>query len=205
MSANRGFQLLLAGMLVGLFFAHLAEAQAPVSGDPRPLSNTGGAAGSELSNIYRQDIGIGYSASSVNYNTLRESTVRAPYGPGGSFSVNPQRPRIGLGIGSSSPAGKPFAGYTPPATVSPYLNLFREDLDGSSDFNYQTLVRPMLQQQQFNQQVERQALEMARRMQSMAAQSDFNPQGSTTQFPTGHQSVFMYYGHYYPTANVRRR
>jgi len=39
----------------------------------------------------------------------------------------------------------------------------------------------------------------------MAAQSDFNPQGSESQFPTGHQSVFMYYGHYYPTANVRRR
>jgi hypothetical protein len=89
--------------------------------------------------------------------------------------------------------------------VFPYLNQLREERDGSSDFNYQTLVRPLLQQQQFNQQVERQAIDLARRMQSMAAQSDFNPEGSTTQFPTGHQSVFMYYGHYYPTANVRRR
>jgi hypothetical protein len=205
MSANRGFQSLLAGMLVSLSCTHVAQAQAPIHGDPRPLSNIGGSAGSELSSIYRQDVGSGYSGAAINRNYLRDSSVRAPYGPGGSISTGPQRPRIGLGVGSPSPAGKPFSGYTPPPTVSPYLNLFREDLDGSSDFNYQTLVRPLLQQQQINQQVDRQAMEMARRMQSLAAQSDFNPQGSTTQFPTGHQSVFMYYGHYYPTAPVRRR
>jgi hypothetical protein len=173
--------------------------------DPRPVSNVGGIAGSELGQIYREDVGYGYSGASVNRNTLMDNRVRAPYGPGGSFATNPQRPRIGLGLGSAAPASKPFSGYSPPPTISPYLNLFREDLDGSSDFNYQTLVRPMLQQQQFNQQVERQAMEMARRMQSMAAQSDFNPQGSTTQFPTGHQATFGYYGHYYPTANYRRR
>jgi hypothetical protein len=206
MSANRGCPSLLAGMLVTLLCTHMAQAQAPIYGDPRPLSNTGGPAGSELSQIYRQDIGSGFSGASTNRNYLRDTMVRAPYGPGGgSISTAPQGPRIGLGAGTSSPAGKPFSGYTPAPTVSPYLNLFRDDLDGSSDFNYQTLVRPMLQQQQINQQVERQAMEMARRMQSLAAQSDFNPQGSTTQFPTGHQSVFMYYGHYYPTANVRRR
>jgi hypothetical protein len=205
MSANRGFSSLLAGMLVGFLWTQMAEAQAPMYRDPRPISNTGGAAGSELSNIYREDVGYGYNATSVNSNTLRNNLVRPPWGIGGGTVNNPQRPRIGLGVGTSSPAGKPFSGYTPAPTISPYLNLFRDDLDGSSDFNYQTLVRPMLQQQQFNQQVERQAMEMARRMQSLAAQSDFNPQGSTTQYPTGHQSVFMYYGHYYPTANVRRR
>jgi hypothetical protein len=205
MSANRKFASLLAGMLVTLLCSHLAQAQAPMYSDPRPISNVGGPAGSELGQIYRNDVGYGYSGASVNRNYLNDRMVRAPYGPGGSFAVNPQRPRIGLGVGASSPAGKPFAGHTPSPTISPYLNLFRDDLDGSSDFNYQTLVRPMLQQQQFNQQIERQAMEMARRMQSMAAQSDYNPQGSTTQFPTGHQSVFMYYGHYYPSANVRRR
>ncbi|HJQ81654.1 MAG TPA: hypothetical protein VJ828_16950 [Lacipirellulaceae bacterium] len=202
MSANRGLSSLLAGMLICLLCTHLANAQAPVVGDPRPLSNIGGAAGAELGQIYGQDVGYGYSAASINRHTMLRNQVRAPYGPGsGAIS----QPRIGLGAGTSSPASKPFSGYTPSPTVSPYLNLFREDLDGTSDFNYQTLVRPMLQQQQINQQVERQAMEMARRMQSMAAQSDFAPQGSTTQFPTGHQSVFMYYGHYYPTAPVRRR
>jgi hypothetical protein len=155
-----------------------------------------------MGNIYRQDVGSGYTASSIVRSTLINSQVRAPYAGSGPAAI--RGPRIGLGIGASA-ASKPFSNYTPPPTVSPYLNLFREERDGSSDFNYQTLVRPLLQQQQFNQQVERQATELARRMQSMAAQSDFNPQGSTTQVPTGHQSVFMYYHHYYPGNNIRRR
>jgi hypothetical protein len=189
-------------MFVTAFWAQLARAQAPILGDPRPVATTGGYAGSEMDNIYRRDVGIGYNSASVIRSTLINSRVNIPYAVPGPASI--RGPRIGLGTGMSA-ANKPFSNYTPPPTVSPYLNLFREERDGSSDFNYQTLVRPLLQQQQFNQQVERQAIDLARRMQSMAAQSDFNPEGSTTQFPTGHQSVFMYYGHYYPTANVRRR
>jgi hypothetical protein len=204
MSASRGFKLVLAGILVAPLCASLAEAQAPLSSDPRPVSTTGGTAGSELGNIYRQDIGVGYTGSSVVRNYLNNNRVHAPYAGSSPASIRGAGPRIGLGAGTTA-ASKPFSNYSPPPTVSPYLNLFREDLDGTSDFNYQTLVRPLLQQQQINQQVERQGLELARRLQSMAAQSDFNPQGSESQFPTGHQSVFMYYGHYYPTANVRRR
>ena len=187
-----------------LFAASLAEAQAPLYGDPRPVSTTGGAAGSRVGNIYREDVGTGYSGASVVRNFLNNNRVQAPYGGSSSASIRGAGPRIGLGAGTTA-ASKPFSNYSPAPTVSPYLNLFREDLDGTSDFNYQTLVRPLLQQQQINQQVERQGLELARRLQSMAAQSDFNPKGSESQFPTGHQSVFMYYGHYYPTANVRRR
>ena len=89
-------------------------------------------------------------------------------------------------------------------TVSPYLNLFRDDLDGSGDFNYQTLVRPMLQQQQYNQQAQRQSLEISRRLQAIAAQGDFNAAGSKDQYPTGHQTVFQYYGHHYPAMNAAR-
>jgi len=202
MFAIRGFRSLLAGAFLAALCGSLAQAQAPLYGNPRPVSSPGGFAGSELESIYRQDVGTGYTASSVNRLTLLNSTVRPPYA--GSGQVSSPRPRIGLGIGTT-PASKPFSDYTPEPTVSPYLNLFREDFDGTSDFNYQALVRPMLQQQQFNRQMQRQAMELTARMQSMAAQSDFNPQGSTSQFPTGHQSVFGYYGHYYPTLNVRRR
>jgi hypothetical protein len=204
MSAIGGLKIVLAGMLLAPLWAQLAKAQAPVHGDPRPLSTTGGAAGSELGNIYREDVGTGYSGASVVRNFLNNNRVHAPYAGSSPASIRGPSPRIGLGAGTTA-ASKPFSNYSPPPTVSPYLNLFREDLDGTSDFNYQTLVRPLLQQQQINQQVERQGLELARRLQSMAAQSDFTPQGSESQFPTGHQSVFMYYGHYYPTANVRRR
>jgi hypothetical protein len=83
--------------------------------------------------------------------------------------------------------------------------LFREDFDGNSDLNYNTLVRPMLQQQQFNEQMQRQSIEIAKRLQSLAAQADFNPQGSESQYPTGHKTVFNYLGHYYPAPARQRR
>jgi hypothetical protein len=107
-----------------------------------------------------------------------------------------------LGSGAIS---KPFSSYSPSPTVSPYLNLFREDLQGESDLNYQTLVRPMLQQQQFNEQMQRQGIEIAQRLQSIAAQADYNPQGSQSMYPTGHKTVFNYLGHFYPAPARRRR
>jgi hypothetical protein len=93
---------------------------------------------------------------------------------------------------------KPFSNLTSAPTVSPYLNLFRNDLNGQSDFNYQTLVRPQLQQQQVNSQLQRQDLQNARRLQAIAAQADFNPSGSKDEYPTGHQTVYNYTGHYFP-------
>jgi hypothetical protein len=86
------------------------------------------------------------------------------------------------------------------------MNLFREDLDGSSDFNYQTLVRPQLQQLQTNQQFQNQNQDLYRRVQSISAQSDYkNPAGAENQYPTGHQTTFGYHGRYYPGMNVRHQ
>ena len=87
------------------------------------------------------------------------------------------------------------------------MNLFRVDLNGNNNFNYSTLVRPQLQQQQVNQQIEQQNLQNSRRIQSIAAQADFNPQGAKDQYPTGHQTVFSYLGHYYapPRPNPKRQ
>ena len=48
--------------------------------------------------------------------------------------------------------GKPFSNYRSAPTVSPYMNLFRVD---GTDFDYQTLVLPMLNQQEFNQRQQR--------------------------------------------------
>ena len=201
MFAHPRFQLWFAFAFIASP-AEFALAQAPVYSSPRPVSNPGGAAGSELGTIYRQDVGTGYSAAGQNAQAL--SSLRGTIPTAGYLAPPRTAGRIGLGVGGS-PASKPFSGFDPGPTVSPYLNLFREDFDGTSDFNYTTLVRPMLQQQQFNQQVQRQALELNRRLQSMAAQSDFNPEGSKSQYPTGHQTVFNYYGHYYPSMNARRR
>jgi hypothetical protein len=153
-----------------------------------------------VEDIQRQAVGRGYSVGSVNKIALRNAQGYLPSGSSlGKRSYGPSN----LGL-SPGPASKPFSTYTPPPTTSPYLNLFREDLEGGSDFNYQTLVRPMLQQQAINEQLQRQTIETARRLQAVAAQADFNPQGSQSQYPTGHKTVFNYYGHYYTMPRQRR-
>ncbi len=152
MSASRRLKTVLAGLLVVPLCAHLAQAQAPLYGDPRPVSTTGGYAGSEMENIYRQDVGSGYTTSSVIRSTLVNSRVHAPYAGSGPAAI--RGPRIGLGVGTSA-VNKPFSNYTPPPTVSPYLNLFRDDFRNGPLPNYQALVRPLQQQQETNQNQQR--------------------------------------------------
>jgi hypothetical protein len=185
-------------VLVAAAWNSAAKAQV---GDFKPISKPGGYAQQELQQIYNQSIGTGYSSASLAARSMNSARANSP-----SVHRNTPAsvgPRIGLGVGSSA-APKPFSSYSPTPTVSPYLNLFREDLEGGGDFNYNTLVRPQLQQQQFNQQVQRQGLAVERQLQAFAAQGDFNPQGSTSQLPTGHQTVFRYYGRYYPRMYGRR-
>jgi hypothetical protein len=185
------FCVAAAGVL-GLAAASIA--QAPIRGRFTPLSNVGGHTSQQMAGIYNDAIGGGYSVQSINSISLSNARARSGYA-GQPTEAPPQR-RVNLQPTGS--AAKPFSGYSPAPTTSPYLNLFREDFAGESDLNYNTLVRPQLQQQQFNQQVQRQGQEMSRQMQQMAAQSDFNPQGDKGQFPTGHQTVFGYYGHFHP-------
>jgi hypothetical protein len=188
---------------IGLAIASLvvlnASAEAQVLSGSSPVTDVDGYAGREMRSLYREGIGQGYSAESLNQIALRNARAHVP-----SFGTS------GIGssrVGMASPASlsKPFTQISPQPTVSPYMNLFRDDFSGESDLNYQTLVRPMLQQQQFNQQIQQQSTEISRRLQSISAQTNFNPQGSTTQPPTGHPTVFMYYGHFYPQAAQRRR
>lgn len=134
------------------------------------------------------------SNASLNAQTL--GILRSMYGNTGG-AMPSSRPAAGIG-GPTGSRSKPFSSYSPQPTVSPYLNLFRVDLNGNNDFNYSTLVQPQLQQQRLNQQLQQENLQNSRRVQAIAAQADYNPQGSRDQYPTGHQTVFNYWGHYYP-------
>lgn len=75
-------------------------------------------------------------------------------------------------------------------TVSPYLNLFRQGSNGLP--NYQTLVRPELQQLRTNsyQQSEITQLRSQVASEQQQAQTRGIPQ-------TGHESRFRYYSHFY--------
>jgi hypothetical protein len=193
---------LFCAFAIAVLDANLASAQNVPFGNPKPLSSVGGNAAREMRSIYRTAIGTGYSVDSLNQLTMNRATARIP--DVGQASARGSRIDTGLASFGGN-LNKPFGNYSPAPTVSPYLNLFREDLDGQSDFNYQTLVRPQLRQQELNDRLQRENFEMARRLQAIGAQSDFNPAGSTSQPPTGHQTVFQYYGHYYPGLQQGRR
>jgi hypothetical protein len=168
---------------------------------PRPASGVGGYASALMSNIYQEGIGINYSADSIMHNDLRRSRAVIPFV---GQSVRTGGAGFDLGLASSS-GSKPFANVSSPPTVSPWMNMFRDDLGGGDDLNYQTLVRPMLNQQRFNSQIERQNIELGQRVQAMSAENAYNPQGSRDMYPTGHQTVFRNYGHFYPRPSSARR
>jgi hypothetical protein len=167
----------------------------PVQQNPfNPFNSLPGYAGQQLSQMYNQSVST--RTPSLNQLALRNAQAIT------QNSVQQSMPsmgaaRIGLGTGTSFSGTKPYSNYSTGPTVSPYLNLFRNDLNGQSQFNYSTLVEPQLQQQQLNTQLARQTSNTERRLQSIAAQSDYNPQGDRNEAPTGHQTVFQYFGHYY--------
>ncbi len=130
------------------------------------------------------------------------SAVRAP------SSLTPS-PRSAASFGGGTvgsiggPGSKPFANFSPSPTVSPYMNLFRTDLGGNDDLNFQTLVQPQLRQQEFNRRVGIQEQQMNRRLQAIAAQNSFSPRGSTNIMPTGHGATHRYYSHFFPALQRR--
>jgi len=177
-----------------------AQAQSNFITGTQPRASSGGFSDTEIRSIYRDDVGEGYTSSSLN--SISMHNARAQVGNYGQSSAQRSQSSLGasrmpsLAPGRSS---KPFSAVSSSPTVSPYLNLFREDFEGGGDFNYQTLVRPQFQQLATNQQFQRQNSELSQRVQSISAQSAFqNPAGSESQYPTGHQTAFGYYGSFYP-------
>jgi hypothetical protein len=168
--------------------------------DTKPLSDVGGNAGNEMRRIYSRDIGRGYTGDSLNSIALQSARARIPsVGQSTAYGTGATSTGLGRGPASTARATKPFSSISSTPTVSPYMNLFREDLDGSGDFNSQTLVRPQLNQLQLNQQFQNQNVELNRRVQSISAQRDYsNPAGSESIIPTGHGTAFGYHGRYYP-------
>jgi hypothetical protein len=193
----------LAIAIVTIMFATVAAAQTEVV---KPRASSGGNSDTEIRTIYQQDVGQGYTVSSLNSIALQNA--RARVGNFGQSSANPSSGLVQSRTPSLAPgrSAKPFSSVGSSPTVSPYLNLFREDFDGGGDFNYQTLVRPQFQQLATNQQFQRQNQEISQRVQAISAQGAFqNPAGSEQLYPTGHQTAFGYYGRYYPGMPQPRR
>jgi hypothetical protein len=89
------------------------------------------------------------------YNTLNEMPRRTPIQP--------------ATYGPLSHNGKPFQAASTGPTISPYLNLFRDESEnGESLPSYFSLVRPQMEQQAANQQQQREIANLQRQVQGGA-------------------------------------
>jgi hypothetical protein len=104
--------------------------------------------------------------------------------------------------------GQQIQRYRPATpTVSPYLNLLRTNDFGGLP-NYYSLVRPQLQQQAINRQlqVSNQQQSAALSALSQQAQTGVSPTGKASQFMwPGSQPAFQNTSRYYPPAQAIRR
>ena len=79
-------------------------------------------------------------------------------------------------------------------TVSPYMNLFRENRGPLP--NYHTYVRPMLQQRSTNYQQQFATQQLQQQVQALQQQG--RQYGPAQVAPTGIGATFMNRSHYYP-------
>ncbi len=184
---SRKFMLPLCGMAIAMGSAIVAHGQSYGR-----LGNYSGNAPASSSGLSLNQMAL------RNAQQVMQQSYAQPSGM-------PSAGRIGLGLGTSYSGSKPFSGFSQGSAISPYLNLFRVDQNGLEGFNYSTLVQPMLRQQQFNQQQQVENQMTNRRLQAISAQSAYNMTGSKEEYPTGHQTVFQYTGHYYPQQQRRAK
>jgi len=119
----------------------LPSGQAYPYGTRRPSPE--GAAGPARS-AYRPPTSMSRSRTGVSRPTGRVGAQLTPQ------QQMQQQARLEMMLPKTMPAPsqatKPFAGYSAPPTVSPYLNMFRSNLSGLPSDNYNTWVRPQLEQ-----------------------------------------------------------
>jgi hypothetical protein len=104
---------------------------------------------------------------------------------------------------SSARGGKPFANRAQGSSVTPWLSM--SDPFSNSGHNYYTQVRPQLDQQRANQQAAAQAARAQQQLGSITSHAPYDPQGSEAMTPTGHSSVYMNFGGYYPPAQIQQK
>lgn len=175
-------------------------------------SGPGGTTSSLLRTIQTNSAGGGgFSIAGTNAQILNQSRAFAasnginPF-PTANSSISSSGPRVPSFGGRGGSVSKPFGSLRRDSTVSPYLSLFNETSSGQDTTidNYNVLVRPQLQQQSTNRQLQRQSQQLNARVQSISAQSAFTTTGSERMMATGHQTTFGYYSRFYPALNRRR-
>jgi hypothetical protein len=129
----------------------------------------------QVTNQTRQALGFygGYSARA----TLSQLPRRAPIQSGPQQPIRRQ--------------AKPFEGVHRDPTVTPYLNLYRDENNGESAPNYFAFVRPQFEQLDANRAQQRELQQLRGQVQSMS-QSVAGPRYQATGMPgTGSAARYM--------------
>jgi hypothetical protein len=106
---------------------------------------------------------LSFYGSGTAMNTLSEMPRRSPIQPASG--------------GQLSHSGKPFQTASTGPTISPYLNLFRDERENDSAVpSYYSFVRPQLEQQAANQQQQREIQQLRHQVQA-------GPQSRTATLP----------------------
>jgi hypothetical protein len=133
-------------------------------------------------------------------------TAANPFGGPGTGSgaaaaggLTPMRPPAAYGLTAQNPPtpDKPFSNYKPAPTISPWMNLYRNDTANGTQDNYTGFVRPALDQQNANQHFAAQINTNSSKLQ----QQQSALQQSGQQVPVGaglvNPQYFINYGNYY--------
>jgi hypothetical protein len=98
---------------------------------------------------------------------------------------------------------KPYQGLTQESTLSPYLNLFRDD-DAQALPSYHMFVRPRIEQRQINAQQQREVERINRTVRTLEYEQSVRP-GPAGGIPaTGHGTRFLNTAGYYAQPKERR-
>jgi hypothetical protein len=183
-----------------------AAAQRPFI-NRNPSLNSSPAANQFMSQIQSQAIGPGLTGASQNALALSQGNNANVFqnlgrNPNEFLTARPTASSGSIFGNSRQTSQKPFTNASRGPTVSPWLGLDGNGVS-SSDFSYNTFVRPMLQQQETNRNLQRQQQELGQRFQQLSGEPAFDPRGSQTQAPTGHTTVFQYFSHFYPSKGQR--
>lgn len=126
------------------------------------------------------------------------------YAQHGVNVASPRAPRVQRTPGPPAARGifnrpitKPHANVHRSETISPYLNLLRDDSEDALP-SYFSLVRPQIQQQQINRQQELQLNRLSTDFQQLQQQLAIPPTGDPVLRPTGHPVQFLNTLQYFP-------
>lgn len=142
-------------------------------------------------------LACGYWLTLGSVDVHGQRALVIPRGPGAAGATHFNHGSQSFGIHTTR-AVKPYANVERRPTVSPYLNLVRDDGDTSDVPNYQSLVRPQIEQSRTNRR-QRQRLQKLGRQVRQLQTSKSPSTGETDQVrETGHAVRFMNLLHYYP-------